>query len=325
MAPFPIGNGVQLTEDQHRQVDFLARGAMLFVYMHETGHMMIRELNLPATGPEEDVADEFATFTIAAIMAGAPENQKDFYANVLYSGALFWKIEAQDQDPTHIQWSDEHSPSLKRYFNILCIAYGADPARFKAISLRDGVTEERLQRCLEDYKRQFKAWDALMAPYERNPPSSDGARLTLRFEDPGKPEWAAFSAFYSYQGFFQQFLNSIADHTKLPESVPVIIKGCNVLNAWWSDQTKSVTLCNDFFAYVEDTFAKAVAQQAGGPPQGPPQGPPRGLRRAATTHRRWSGNGAARSRRRRGRRAKPMSSWPMANSRPVRSGRTAPR
>lgn len=279
MAPFPIGNSVQLTEQQHQQVDFLARGAMLFVYMHETGHMMIRELNLPATGPEEDVADEFAAFSIAAIMTGAPENQKDFYANVLYAGALFWKFEAQDQDPSHIQWSDEHSPSLKRYFNILCIAYGADPARFKAISQREGVTEVRMQRCLGDYKRQRAAWDALLAPYERNPPSSDGPRLTLRIDDPGKPEWAAFSQFYTYRGFFQQFLNVIADHTKLPENVSVIVKGCNVLNAWWSDDAKTVTMCNDLFAYLEDTFATAVAQQAGGggtPPQGPPPGPPQG-------------------------------------------------
>lgn len=296
MQPFPIGNGIQLSDQVHQQVDFLARGAMLFVYMHETGHMMIRELNLPATGPEEDVADEFAAFTLAQLVTAAPPAQKPIYENILFAGAMTWKIEAQHEGPADIQWSDEHSPSLRRYFNILCIAYGADPQTFKPILAREGMTAARMDRCTDDYKRQSAVWDALMAPYVRDPPSSDGPRLTLRIEDPGKPEWAAFSASYAYGGFFQKFLNVLADHTKLPESVPVIVKGCNELNAWWDPNTKTVTLCNDFYAHLEDIFAIYASQQIGGggmPPQGPPgqqppQGPPMGGNSAQALVGQWS-------------------------------------
>jgi len=41
-------------------------------------------------------------------------------------------------------------------------------------------------------------------------------------------------------------LNGLADNRDLPEDVPVIVKGCGVENAWWSPETKTITLVPRF-------------------------------------------------------------------------------
>jgi hypothetical protein len=271
LSPLPTDN-IQLTAQQQQQVDLMSRGAMMFVFFHETGHILISELKLPATGPEEDVADEFAAFFLTDMMKAAPENQKDLFASVVFSGAIFWRMMAQDRGNGPVNWSDEHSPDIKRYFNILCIATGADPVRFIPMAVRDGVDEARLQRCAEDYAKKHAAWDALLEPHMKGffaKLTGQGGHMQLQYGPALKPEWLAFEQVYRNGGFFQTLLNALTDNLDMPDDVPVIVKGCNVENAWWSAETKTITLCHDFFAVLTNTFARhIVAEQNGGGGQG---------------------------------------------------------
>jgi len=293
LSPLPTSN-IQLTAAQQQQVDLMSRGAMLFVFFHETGHMLISELKLPATGPEEDVADEFAAFFLTDMMKAAPDNQKDLFASVVFSGAIFWRMMAQDRGNGPVNWADEHSPDIKRYFNILCIATGADPVRFIPMAVRDGVDEARLQRCAADYAKKHAAWDALLEPHVKGffaKLMGSGGHMQLQYGPSLKPEWLAFEQVYRNGGFFQTVLNALTDNLDIPDDVPVIVKGCNVENAWWSPDTKTITMCHDFFAVLVNTFARhIVADQNGGgqaggdgggappqqqpPQQQPPQAPP---------------------------------------------------
>ena len=94
VPPYPSTVNVQLPDDAKRQVDTLARGAMQFVFFHESGHMLISELNLPAIGPEEDVADEFATFYLTDVLQKALDKVKDLITTTIFAGAMFWRISA---------------------------------------------------------------------------------------------------------------------------------------------------------------------------------------------------------------------------------------
>ena len=47
-------------------------GNMLFVLLHEIGHVLITELGLPVLGREEDAADAYATVTILAMKTSSP-------------------------------------------------------------------------------------------------------------------------------------------------------------------------------------------------------------------------------------------------------------
>jgi hypothetical protein len=137
----------------------MANGAMLGVFFHEYGHMLISELKLPLTGPEEDVVDEFSALTLSAMLVEAAESQKAIFEGALLGLALFWDLSAEQQKKrgTGVPFFDEHSPDERRFANILCIAVGADPLRFAPVATRAGFTDARMRRCAVDYKRHRDA------------------------------------------------------------------------------------------------------------------------------------------------------------------------
>lgn len=290
VPPYPAQGDANLPPDLKKQVDFLARGAMISIFFHESGHMMISELKLPAIGPEEDAADEFAAFFLTDALKAAPENQKGIFAMIVYSGALFWKLSAARSDVTRFPFYDEHSPDARRYYNILCIATGADPLRFIPMAVKDGVPESRLAKCAEEYKKKYAAWQMLIEPHLHGMLGRmfhTGGRLTLKAGPVEKSEWLPFELTFRQGGFFQSELDALSDTYDLPDDVAVIPKGCGgTVNAWWSDDTKAITLCHDMFAQVVQIFADAaeaqlqqqqqnqqVSDRNGGNPQPGPQTP----------------------------------------------------
>jgi hypothetical protein len=280
---------VQLPADLKKQSDFLSRGAMMFIFFHETGHMLITELKLPVVGPEEDVVDEFSTFFLTDMIKESPDRVKDIYANVVVAGALFWKLSAQQHDVRNFPFYDEHSPDDKRFFNILCIATGADPLRFIPMAVKQGVPESRLASCAEEYKKKHAAWDALIGPHMKGSLAKAlhmGGRMKLQIGPVGKGEWLPYELTFRQGGYFQQMLDGLSDNLDLPDDVPVIPKTCNgTVNAFWSPDDKSITICHEMFQHVVDLFDTTLAQgqqqqQQGGqqpvPGQDNPQPPPGG-------------------------------------------------
>lgn len=56
------------------EVSQATKDAMLHVLAHEIGHAMLREFDLPIIGPEEDIADDFATIYVHMILPDRAEN-----------------------------------------------------------------------------------------------------------------------------------------------------------------------------------------------------------------------------------------------------------
>lgn len=261
VPPYPAQ--AQLTADLKKQADFLSRGAMMSIFFHETGHMLITELNLPAVGPEEDVVDEFATFFLTDLEKAAPDKLKPLYANVVVAGALFWKLSAEQSDIRKYPFYDEHSPDAKRFFNILCIATGADPLRFIPMAVKNGVPENRLVSCAGEYQKKHAAWERLIEPHTKSwfgRTFHTGGRMTLQIGPVGKAEWLPFELTWRQGGFFQQMLDGLSDTFDLPEDIPVIVKTCNgTVNAFWSPDEKTITVCHEMFDAVNTLFSNAMA------------------------------------------------------------------
>jgi hypothetical protein len=259
---YPAEGADALPADLRRQVDFLARGAMISIFFHEAGHMLISELDLPAIGPEEDAADEFATFFLTSQLQAASEEEKSVYAAIVYAGALFWKISAARKDISQFPFYDEHAPEARRYYNVLCIATGADPLRFIPMAVKDGVPENRLAECAAEYKKKYAAWETLIKPHMHGALARmfhSGGRMALRLGPVEKSEWLPFELTYRQGGFFQSMLDDMSDLYNLPNDIGVIIKSCNgMVNAWWAPREQAITLCHDMFAHVTQVFVDAA-------------------------------------------------------------------
>ena len=252
----PTGGVTDLPDDIHEEVSRQATGAMMHVVFHETGHMVIDLLKLPSTGPEEDAADEFSMLLLTRAMKTADAHSRDVLREVIWSSATFWKISAVRNSNKRIDWADEHSPDMRRYYNLLCMAVGSDPGYFGGFAKSEGYSDDKIGACVQDYDKKLAAWNVLMTGHVRS--AGSGApqhRLQLEFGPRGPEKYAAFETVFR-DGPIKTLLDAVSRSYDLPMSVPVIARSCDgKVNAWWDASSKQLTFCYEMYEYVAESFA----------------------------------------------------------------------
>jgi hypothetical protein len=129
---------------------------MTFTQLHESGHMLIKELGIGAMGNEETDVDGFAT--VFLLEAKAPDMAID--------GALAMISLLQLSGPKP-QYFDEHPPSQERFAEILCLVYGSDPAGQAGLIAAFPPLAARSQKCVGEFNNTVKVWDELLAPHSK--------------------------------------------------------------------------------------------------------------------------------------------------------------
>ena len=126
-------------------------GAYEFIMLHEVGHALTHQLDLPITGREEDVADQFATLNL--LRQGDKGAQSAIYGVLALQGST----EFGESD-----YADEHSLGPQRYYNVACWIYGSDPEKYSGLVGGDGLPEARAARCPSEYAQMEKSWSRLL-------------------------------------------------------------------------------------------------------------------------------------------------------------------
>jgi Putative metallopeptidase len=149
----------QTTEDGVMQVDALA-GPLLDTILHEVAHAMFDMLRVPVLGREEEAADQVATYIMLRL--GKVEARR------LITGAAYaYKTEAEAAKTSSgiKQFAGAHSTPAQRYYNLLCLAYGADPQLFGDIVEKAHLPKERAEDCKEEYEQIAYAFQQLIDPH----------------------------------------------------------------------------------------------------------------------------------------------------------------
>jgi hypothetical protein len=137
------------------QLDTALRGTLDFIMYHEIGHALVGVLDLPITGREEDVADQFATLVLAY-----------HNPNSTVWAAQFFGLQGFRQGPMSATvFADEHALNEQRFYNILCWTYGMSPAN--RASLLRSIPRDRAVRCPDEYRRLATSLNTLLARHER--------------------------------------------------------------------------------------------------------------------------------------------------------------
>ena len=139
--------------------DVLNVWASQFILGHELGHAMIRQLNLPLTGLEEDSADGFATFFTV--------NDKDTGPNAALGGAvLFDAMGSKRPNLTLEDFSSDHPVILQRVYNFLCCVVGSDPQRLRNSLVTDGyIPDVRALLCRKEWTQLNYGWWTMLEPF----------------------------------------------------------------------------------------------------------------------------------------------------------------
>jgi hypothetical protein len=149
----------RIAPKQGEQSDFtyedVVVGSTVGVLLHESGHAVFNFFDVPIFGREEDAADEMSTFM-------ALQFNKDVSQMIVKGYAYMAKVWFAFGAPL---WSDIHGTGLQRYYNTLCLAYGAEAAQFQALLDKSDMPKERKDNCANEYEQVKAAFAKTVYPF----------------------------------------------------------------------------------------------------------------------------------------------------------------
>ncbi|MFE3645957.1 DUF4344 domain-containing metallopeptidase [Streptomyces sp. NPDC059169] len=137
-----------------------------FVFGHEMGHALQRQLLLANLGLEEDAADGFASFYTINEVGPYPS---------LAAAVLFDEIARMEGKLTLEGLSSDHPVTQQRVFHILCYVAGSDPRKFREPLVSTGyLPKTRAPLCPQAWAMLDFGWWTQLRPH-----------FTARFDDEG--------------------------------------------------------------------------------------------------------------------------------------------
>ena len=135
-------------------------GPLLDVFLHEAGHAIFANLQIPLLGREEDAADQFSTYITLRF-------DKDEARRLILGSAFQYKGDLASPTMTIKQQSfaDAHGTPAQRFFNLLCTAYGSDPGLFADVVEKGFLPENRAVACKHEYAQLTHAFTTLIGPH----------------------------------------------------------------------------------------------------------------------------------------------------------------
>jgi hypothetical protein len=128
-----------------------------YIFGHEMGHALTRQLMLPITGLEEDAADGFASFYTVN------EEEKD---PVIAAAMLFDEIASKQGNPTMEQFASDHPITQQRVYNFLCLLEGSDPEKLKGPLVDEGyLPKSRAPLCPQEWAWLNYGWWTVLEPH----------------------------------------------------------------------------------------------------------------------------------------------------------------
>ncbi len=155
--------------------DVAFEGGVAFILLHETGHALFDLLKTPILGREEDAADQVAAFLLLRAGEGIARR-------VLAGAAWMYLHDSKGRMPDESDFSDVHGLDSQRFYNVLCMAYGSNPASFKGMVDKGYLPKDRAEDCQGEFHQVAYAVKKLIDP------SVDPA-LAARIKAAHKARW----------------------------------------------------------------------------------------------------------------------------------------
>ncbi|MBE7202128.1 MAG: hypothetical protein INR70_30585 [Parafilimonas terrae] len=266
-------------------------GAVLGIGVHELGHFMIGELQIPATGPEEDVADEFAAMTFIDNMKDTAT--RDFMIPAALGSAKLWWFMSEDRTDSQPPWYDEHAPDRARFGRLMCMLYGAEPGVFQSAVDEAGIPQRIQKRCLNDEIRRHAAWVTLLRSHRRRDisplipgdldPKTPGHTVRLFYGTTKIDSIRDFAARLKSSQLFDKIADGLARLYVLPRDTRIVFRDCGSENSFYDPFNGSVTMCYELMAFALDTLRRHRSETRFGESSRPGRGVSQGAGPASRT------------------------------------------
>jgi hypothetical protein len=125
-------------------------GQTFYVFGHEMGHAIFDVLRVPIIGDAENGADHFSAYMMLQF---GKIRAKDLITGAAYTYKKY--VQGPYVSAPLAAFSDIHDAPAQRFYNMLCLAYGADPVLFAEFVEKDTV-EYLPKGCARNCKREYE-------------------------------------------------------------------------------------------------------------------------------------------------------------------------
>lgn len=153
-APEPAAEG---GDDAGVVVTPFARDVLLHVVLHEIGHALVREFDLPVLANEETMADAFATHYLV-------QHLPDRAEAVLRARVASLMVEAREVPRADWPVNGEHDNDARRAFSIAALAVAANRTKYAAVAELAGMTGKDVSKAVDYGAEIHRAWRRTLTP-----------------------------------------------------------------------------------------------------------------------------------------------------------------
>jgi hypothetical protein len=133
-------------------------GNVVRVMMHELGHAVFDILEVPVFGREEDAADQMSAFIMVRF-------GKDVARWLITGGIHNYRVGMEGKPWSRTDFSDEHGSDAQRFYNFLCIGYGAEPAAFQDYVDKGLLPAARARNCGREFQQVRNSFAKTIVPF----------------------------------------------------------------------------------------------------------------------------------------------------------------
>jgi len=137
-------------------------GQTLWITLHEVGHATFDIFGVPIFGNEEVAADNFATY----VMLQFAEARR-----LIVGAAWSWNAYVQDYKRNPVVqvrmagFASDHGLPQERFYNVLCMAFGANPVLFADFVQQGYLPSTRASNCDHEYTKFASAFHKEISPH----------------------------------------------------------------------------------------------------------------------------------------------------------------
>ncbi|MGJ8616026.1 MAG: DUF4344 domain-containing metallopeptidase [Sulfitobacter sp.] len=223
-----------LAQDDTPEIRNYVEANLISIFYHELGHALIDIMELPVFGQEEDAADTASILLIDAFY-------EDESAIGIARDAAFGFLDEADTADGPPAWWDVHGPDLQRYYNLVCLFYGAEPETRADLADELELPEDRADGCAEEFDLALGSWGPVMDEI-----AEAGAGQTIKYQG---------DTVTLTERLIAAEVASLNAEFSLPSTLTVDVEDCDEANAFYDPETMGITICSEFESHLQNLAA----------------------------------------------------------------------
>lgn len=221
-----------------------------FTLLHEFGHALIDDLQLPVFGMEEDAADRIAIIAMLGVRRYEPEQQMIPW---LLAVATDWytEWELRDRLRTGAAYWDNHRLEIQRFHNVVCLVYGSNPEVFDDLMDTRFLPFERAVNCEYEYKQAQRAlrWASEQHGYKAGE-TPDADRVKVSYKTPNNALGKMLLGWVQSSGMVETRARQMATRFRFPRPISIDFENCgSSSDAYWHQPTATITVCYELLGH----------------------------------------------------------------------------